>query len=58
MCFRNVLSVKVQQLAKKYGKLMSVIEMYKEVYGEKYHISAITNPLRPVIVPGKTKYNF
>ena len=53
MCFRNALSVKVQQLAKKYGKLLSVIEMYQEVYGgkhdEKYHINAFTNPVCPVI---------
>jgi len=49
MCFRNALSVKYQQLAKKYGKLLNVLEMYQEVYGEKYHISAFTNPLCPVI---------
>ena len=53
MCFKNALSVNVQQLAKKYGKLLSVIEMYHEVYGEKhdekYHINAFTNPLCPVI---------
>ena len=28
---------------------MSVIEMYQEVYGEKHHINAFTNPLCPVI---------
>ena len=49
MCFRSSLSVKYQQLAKKYGKLLSVIEMYQEAYGEKYHVQAFNNPLCPVI---------
>jgi len=53
MCFRTALSVKVQQLAKKYGKQLNVIEMYQEVYGgkhdEKNHINAFTNPICPVI---------
>ena len=49
MCFRSSLSVKYQQLAKKYGKLLSVIEMYQEAYGEKYHVTAFENPLCPII---------
>ncbi|MCL2132213.1 MAG: SOS response-associated peptidase [Lentimicrobiaceae bacterium] len=49
MCFRTSLSIKHQELAKKYGKLLNVIEMYKEVYSEKYHISAFQNPPYPVI---------
>ena len=51
MCFRNALSAKYQKLAQKYGKLLNVVEMYQEVYGEKYHINAFTNPLCPVITP-------
>ena len=43
------MSAKAQKLAAKYGKLLSVIDMYKEVYGEKYHVSAFTNPVCPVI---------
>ena len=43
------MSAKAKKLAAKYGKLLSVIEMYKEVYGEKYHVSAFTNPVCPII---------
>jgi len=49
MCFYNSMSAKAQKLAAKYGKLLSVIDMYKEVYGEKYHVSAFTNPVCPII---------
>jgi putative SOS response-associated peptidase YedK len=62
MCFRSALSVKYQQLAKKYGKMLSVIEMYKEVYGDgstsltnhsltnpKYLVNAFSNPLCPIV---------
>ena len=49
MCFRTSQAAKLQKLAEKYGKLLNVIEMYKEVYGEKYHVSAFENPLCPII---------
>lgn len=49
MCFHNSMSVKVKELASRYGRKSDVVEIYRDILDEQYHINAFNFPKYPVI---------
>lgn len=49
MCFHNSMSQKVKQLASRYGKQLSIVEIAEKIIQEQYHVSAFKNPEYPII---------
>lgn len=49
MCFHNSMSVKVKELAKRYGRKSDVVEIYRDILDEQYHVNAFNFPKYPVI---------
>lgn len=49
MCFHNSMTKKVKELASRYGRQLSVVEIAEKIIQEQYHVSAFTNPDYPII---------
>lgn len=49
MCFHNSMSKKAKELAKRYGRLLSAVEIAEKIIQEQYHVSAFNNPEYPII---------
>lgn len=49
MCFHNSMSVKVKKLASRYGRKSDVVEIYRDILDEQYHVNAFNFPKYPVI---------
>lgn len=49
MCFHNSMSKKAKELASRYGRHLSVVEIAEKIIQEQYHVSAFTNPDYPII---------
>lgn len=49
MCFHNSISKKAKQLAERYGRGLSVVEIAEKIIQEQYHVSAFSNPEYPII---------
>ena len=49
MCFHNSMSKKARELAKRYGRLLSAVEIAEKIIQEQYHVSAFNNPEYPII---------
>lgn len=49
MCFHNSMSVKVKELASRYGRKSNVVEIYRDILDEQYHVNAFNFPKYPVI---------
>lgn len=43
------MSKKVKQLAARYGRGLSVVEIAEKIIQEQYHVSAFNNPEYPII---------
>lgn len=49
MCFHNSMSAKSQKLAARYNLKTDIVEIYKEILEENYHVNAFTHPLYPIV---------
>lgn len=49
MCFHNSMTKKVKELASRYGRQLSVVEIAEKIIQEQYHVSAFKNPDYAVI---------
>lgn len=49
MCFHNSMSAKAIKLATRYGRKSDIIEIYRDVLNEQYHINAFNFPKYPII---------
>lgn len=49
MCFHNSMIKKVKELAGRYNRHLTVVEIAEKIIQEQYHVSAFTNPLYPII---------
>lgn len=49
MCFHNSMSVKVKELASRYGRKSDVVEIYRDILDEQYHVNAFNFPKYPVV---------
>ncbi len=49
MCFHNSLSKKVSSLAARYGRKTDIVEIYRDILDEQYHVNAFNFPLYPII---------
>lgn len=49
MCFHNSMSVKVKELASRYGRKSDVVEIYQDILDEQYHVNAFNFPKYPII---------
>lgn len=49
MCFHNSMSKKAKEVAARYGKNLSVVEIAEKIIQEQYHVNAFTNPNYPII---------
>ncbi len=49
MCFHNSMSAKAIKLAARYGRKSDIIEIYRDVLNEQYHINAFNFPKYPII---------
>lgn len=49
MCFHNSMSVKVKELAGRYGRKSDVVEIYRDILDEQYHVNAFNFPKYPVV---------
>lgn len=49
MCFHNSMTKKVKQLASRYGRQLSIVEIAEKIIQEQYHVSAFKNPEYPII---------
>lgn len=60
MCFHNSMSKKAKELASRYRKQLSVVEIAEKIIQEQYHVSAFTNPEYPIITaaPELQVYNW
>ena len=49
MCFHNSMSKKAQQLASRYNLKTDIVDIYKEILEEQYHVNAFAHPLYPIV---------
>lgn len=49
MCFHNSMSVKVKEFASRYGRKSDVVEIYRDILDEQYHVNAFNFPKYPVV---------
>lgn len=49
MCFHNSMSAKAKKLAARYNLKTDIVEIYKEILEENYHVNAFTHPLYPIV---------
>ncbi|SBV94715.1 conserved hypothetical protein [uncultured Dysgonomonas sp.] len=46
------MSAKAQKLAARYNLKTYIVEIYKEILEENYHVNAFTHPLYPIVTGG------
>lgn len=49
MCFHNSMSAKAQKLASRYNLKTDIVEIYKEILEEQYHVNAFAHPPYPIV---------
>ncbi|WP_419033682.1 SOS response-associated peptidase, partial [Dysgonomonas gadei] len=49
MCFHNSMSAKAQKLASRYNLKTDIVEIYKEILEEQYHVNAFAHSLYPIV---------
>lgn len=49
MCFHNSMSSQIKKLATRYGRKTDVVEIYRDILNEQYHVNAFNYPLYPVV---------
>lgn len=49
MCFHNSMSAKAIKLAARYGRKSDIVEIYRDILDEQYHVNAFNYPKFPII---------
>lgn len=49
MCFYNSMNRRMDEVARRYGRKSDVVEIWKDIIGEDYRVTAFTNPDYPIV---------